>query len=69
MNVDLSGAKWFQGSRSDATTGCVEVVFLDGNHVGLRDSKNPTARLSFTPGEWDAFTGGVQDGEFNRPQA
>jgi hypothetical protein len=21
----------------------------------------------FTPGEWDAFTGGVEDGDFNRP--
>ncbi|MFD0360474.1 DUF397 domain-containing protein [Nocardia sp. GCM10030253] len=32
---------------------CVEVAFLDGGHVGVRDSKNPTGTaLVFTPGEW-----------------
>ncbi|MFD0360473.1 DUF397 domain-containing protein [Nocardia sp. GCM10030253] len=68
MNVDLSGAEWFKSRRSDATKDCVEVAFLDGGHVGLRDSKNPTGPvLVFTPSEWDAFTGGVEDGEFNRP--
>jgi hypothetical protein len=36
--------------------------------VGVRDSKNPTGpALVFTPGEWDAFTAGVVDGEFKRP--
>ncbi|WP_433622794.1 DUF397 domain-containing protein [Nocardia sp. CA-120079] len=33
-----------------------------------QDSKNPTGpALTFAPGEWDAFTAGVTDGEFNRP--
>jgi hypothetical protein len=46
----------------------VEVAHLDGGLVGVRDSKNPGGpALVFTPGEWDAFTGGVTDGEFNRP--
>ncbi|WP_084161263.1 DUF397 domain-containing protein [Nocardia sp. BMG51109] len=36
--------------------------------VGVRDSKNPTGpALVFTPSEWDAFTTGVKDGEFDRP--
>jgi hypothetical protein len=36
--------------------------------VGVRDSKNPTGpALIFTPSEWDAFTAGVADGEFERP--
>ncbi len=67
MNVDLSGAKWFKSTKSDATRDCVEVAFLDGGMVGVRDSKNPTGpALVFTPGEWDAFAGGVRDGEFGR---
>ncbi|MFE7796910.1 DUF397 domain-containing protein [Nocardia sp. NPDC057440] len=67
MNIDLSGAKWFKSSRSQPSGDCVEVAHLDGGLVGVRDSKNPTGpALVFTPGEWDAFTAGVQDGEFAR---
>ncbi|MEV4124907.1 DUF397 domain-containing protein [Nocardia sp. NPDC049707] len=68
MTSDLSGAKWFKSSRSGGGKECVEVAHLDGGMVGVRDSKNPTGpALVFTPGEWDAFTAGVNDGEFNRP--
>lgn len=68
MNIDLSGAKWFKSSRSASGKDCVEVAHLDGGLVGVRDSKNVTGpALVFTPAEWDAFTGGVADGEFNRP--
>ncbi|MGW4089721.1 DUF397 domain-containing protein [Nocardia sp. NPDC004750] len=67
MNVDLSGAVWFKSTRS-RTKDCVEVAHLEGGMVGVRDSKNPTGpALMFTPGEWDAFTAGVTDGEFERP--
>ncbi|WP_067472184.1 DUF397 domain-containing protein [Nocardia amamiensis] len=67
MNVDLTGAKWFKSSRSSGSKDCVEVAFLKGGHVGVRDSKNPTGpALVFTPGEWDAFTAGVTDEEFKR---
>jgi hypothetical protein len=70
VSIDLSGAKWFKSSRSSGGKECVEAAHLDGGHVGVRDSKNPTGpALIFTPGEWDAFIGGVMDGEFNRPQA
>ncbi|MFQ6330296.1 DUF397 domain-containing protein [Nocardia sp. CWNU-33] len=58
---------WFNSSRSGGNDNCVEVAFLDRNMVGVRDSKNPTGpALVFTPGEWDAFTAGVNDGEFDR---
>ncbi|MBF6224733.1 DUF397 domain-containing protein [Nocardia abscessus] len=68
MTVDLSGARWFKSSRSSGGKECVEVAFLDGGQVGVRDSKNSTGpALVFTPGEWDAFTAGVNDGEFERP--
>ncbi len=67
MNADLSGANWFKSSRSTATKECVEVAFLESGQVGVRDSKNPNgAALVFAPGEWDAFTGDVQDGAFRR---
>ncbi|MFD0365435.1 DUF397 domain-containing protein [Nocardia sp. GCM10030253] len=70
MTADLSRAQWFKSSRSASKADCVEVAFLEGGVVGVRDSKNPSGpALVFTPSEWDAFTGGVQDGEFNRPQA
>lgn len=68
MNNDLSSAQWFKSSRSSPSKECVEVAHLDGGTVGVRDSKNPSGpALVFTPGEWDAFTAGVRDGEFNRP--
>jgi len=67
VSADLSGARWFKSSRSTATKECVEVAFLDGGMIGVRDSKNPTGpALVFAPGEWDAFTAGVADGEFDR---
>ncbi|WP_028477882.1 DUF397 domain-containing protein [Nocardia sp. CNY236] len=68
MTVDLPRAHWFKSSYSETSGSCVEVAYLDGELVGVRDSKNPAGpALVFTPGEWDAFTAGVSDGEFNRP--
>lgn len=70
VNVDLSGVNWFKSSYSEGSGQCVEVAWLDGGKVGVRDSKNPTVpALVFTPSEWDAFTAGMQDGEFTRPTA
>ncbi|WP_327096280.1 DUF397 domain-containing protein [Nocardia vinacea] len=70
MSVDLSGVNWFKSSYSEGSAQCVEVAWLDGSSVGVRDSKNPTGpALVFTPGEWDAFAAGVQDGEFTYPTA
>ncbi|MEU7631992.1 DUF397 domain-containing protein [Nocardia sp. NPDC049220] len=67
MTVDLSEANWFKSSRSGGGKECVEVAFVDGGVVGMRDSKNPTGpALVFTPSEWDAFTTGVRAGEFER---
>ncbi|MEU4339832.1 DUF397 domain-containing protein [Nocardia sp. NPDC023852] len=67
MSFDLVGAQWFKSTRSGAGKDCVEVAFLDGSHVGVRDSKNPSGpALVFTPVEWDAFTAGVTGGEFVR---
>nr|WP_280472954.1 DUF397 domain-containing protein [Nocardia asiatica] len=68
MDVDLSRAHWFKSSRSQAGRECVEVAFLDGGLVGVRDSKNPAGpALVFTPDGWDAFTAGVADEELKLP--
>jgi hypothetical protein len=64
--VELSGAAWRKSTRS-SSNGCVEVAFLDGQ-IAVRDSKNRSGSvLLFTPQEWEAFTGGVRDGEFDDP--
>ncbi|WP_433522199.1 DUF397 domain-containing protein [Nocardia pseudovaccinii] len=68
MNTELSEVNWFKSSHSSGQTSCVEVAWLDTGSVGVRDSKKPTGpALNFAPGEWDAFTAGVTNGEFNRP--
>ncbi|MFF0608050.1 DUF397 domain-containing protein [Nocardia tengchongensis] len=68
MNNELPVTNWFKSTYSQAQGECVEVAFLDSGRVGVRDSKNPTSpALTFTPGEWDAFTLGVKDGDFGRP--
>lgn len=64
--MDLSAAVWVKSTHS-ISNGCVEVAFID-DQVALRDSKNKDgAVLVFTPREWDAFIGGVADGQFRRP--
>jgi hypothetical protein len=57
---------WRKSRRSGGGDNCVEVAFAADGTVGVRHSKDPDGPvLGFTPDEWDAFTGGVRDGEFN----
>jgi hypothetical protein len=67
LRVDLSRAVWTKSARSGGNCdNCVEVAFID-DAIAVRDSKNPTAGvLLYTRAEWDAFIGGVKDGEFDQ---
>jgi Domain of unknown function (DUF397) len=65
----LSSA-WSKASQSNPSGNCVEVRMIDGGAgevaIQVRDSKFPEAGiLTFTPAEWDAFIGGVHDGQFD----
>jgi Domain of unknown function (DUF397) len=62
-------ATWVKSSYSGPTGGnCVEVAFLTGGEVAMRNSRDPDgAALIFTSAEWDAFLRGARDGEFSLP--
>jgi hypothetical protein len=65
VDIELAGVTWFKSSHSQSGAECAEVAWLKDGMIGVRDSKNPTGgALTFTPGEWDAFTAGVRAGEF-----
>ncbi|GII93339.1 DUF397 domain-containing protein [Sinosporangium siamense] len=67
MNLDISRAEWRISSLSGANGQCVAVAFME-NHILVRHSKEADGSvLVFTPGEWQAFTGGVRLGEFDLP--
>lgn len=58
---------WMKSSLSLVNGNCVEVVELSSGLILVRDSKNPQGPwLQFSPAEWDAFLGGVRNGEFDR---
>lgn len=62
-----SSDAWKKSSLSSYNTNCVEVAGLSSDIIKVRNSKNPQAGvLNFTTGEWDAFIGGVRNGEFDR---
>ncbi|MFE3795557.1 DUF397 domain-containing protein [Nocardia tengchongensis] len=53
---DPSPARWFKSSHSSGQTECVEVAFLFGGEVAVRDSKYPTGPvLAFSAAEWTTF--------------
>jgi hypothetical protein len=61
---------WAKSSLSMANGSCVEVAGLSGELINVRHSKDVKGPvLRFTPAEWDAFLGGVRNGEFDRPQS
>jgi hypothetical protein len=67
--TDLAGVAWVKSKRSGPTGGnCVEVAFLPGGDVALRNSRDTGGpALIFTAAEWRAFVGGVTDSDFASP--
>lgn len=66
MTSEPAQANWFKSSRSAGGQDCVEVAFLDGDRVGVRDSKNPHGpALVFDAAAWSSFTAGVSSGRFD----
>ena len=60
--ADSSGRTWKKSSRTYGNGNCVEVAARSGDHVNVRDSKNPEgAMLRFTPAEWTAFLAGLRE--------
>jgi Domain of unknown function (DUF397) len=58
-------SSWVKSSLSMSNGNCVEVASLSGG-IGVRDSKDTEGPvLRFTPDEWQAFLGGVRNGEFD----
>ena len=66
-----AAAGWIKSSYSGPTGGnCVEVAFLAGGGVAVRNSRDAGGpELVFTGAEWDAFVRGARDGEFDRSAA
>lgn len=64
----LRRAVWRKSQRSNPSGNCVEIAFLGGGEVALRNSRFPDGpALIFGRADWDAFLGGAQDGDFGRP--
>lgn len=57
---------WVKSSLSYANGNCVEVSDQPGGTIGVRNSRDHEGPvLRFTPAEWQAFLGGVRNGEFD----
>jgi len=62
----VTGSTWVKSSLSYANGNCVEVSDQPGGQIGVRNSRDRGGPvLRFTPDEWQAFLGGVRNGEFD----
>jgi hypothetical protein len=62
----MTSSTWVKSSLSFANGNCVEVSDQPEGAIGVRNSRDSEgAVLRFTPDEWQAFLGGVRNGEFD----
>jgi hypothetical protein len=65
-SFDRNKARWVKSATSNEGGNYVEISRLGDGGMAVRDSKDPEGPiLFFTPSEWEAFVGGVKDGEFD----
>lgn len=58
--------EWFKSSLSMANGSCLEVRFLTGGGVQVRNSGDHSqGTLTYTDKEWRDFLGGARNGEFD----
>ena len=61
----MNCVEWRKSSYSSNNGSCVEYR-VDTEVIQIRDSKDKEGPvLTFTPKEWEAFTLGVKDGQFD----
>ncbi len=66
-NRGVPQAAWRKSTYSGGATNCVEVADRLAAVVAVRDSKNPEgSALMFAPAAWDAFTGAVKNGTYDK---
>jgi Domain of unknown function (DUF397) len=65
--AEIARASWRKSSASAYNGNCVEISRLEGNRIGIRDTKDMEQGpiLIFTHAEWEAFLSGAKNGEFD----
>jgi hypothetical protein len=63
---DSAAARWERPEAEDGTPGELEIGFAGNGLVAMRRADDPDGTmLIYTPDEWEAFVGGVRDGELD----
>lgn len=63
---DSAAARWVRPDADDGTPGELEIGFAENGLVAMRHADDPGGTiLIYTPEEWEAFVGGVRDGELD----
>lgn len=63
---DSAAARWERPEADDGTPGELEIGFAENGLVAMRRADDPKGTLLiYTPDEWEAFVGGVRDGELD----
>lgn len=62
--LDISDVEWQSAPDSPAEER-VEIAYLPGGGVAMRNSADPDTVLRYTEAEWRAFVLGARDGEFD----
>ncbi|WP_035738132.1 DUF397 domain-containing protein [Glycomyces arizonensis] len=63
---DSAAARWERPEADDGTPGELEIGFAENGLVAMRRADDPGGTvLIYTPDEWEAFVGGVRDGELD----